>query len=111
MLYGSNGGFEIEDRTLAHLQVVMVAKLRRSESFAFSWTSVNASEGREVIWISPSQALQFKYHGSRPPVLNRDWIEALMVTANSTAGLRIVPEPNPEGVGPEAGTRGLSLVP
>jgi hypothetical protein len=43
--------------------------------------------------------LRFRYDGSRRPVLNRAWIEVLMASANSTEGLRVLPEP-------EAGANG-----
>jgi len=35
--YQSGPRIDIEDRTLAHLQVVIANKLRRNESFIFSW--------------------------------------------------------------------------
>jgi hypothetical protein len=37
--------------------------------------------------------LRFRYDGSRRPAVNRSWIEALMTVANSTEGLRVLPEP------------------
>jgi hypothetical protein len=85
---------EIDDRALAHLQVVMIAKLRRAESFTFTWNGGRDSgEGRNTLWITASQYLRFRYYGSRVPALNRQWIEELMVAANSSAGLHLVPEP------------------
>jgi hypothetical protein len=93
--YGSSGReVEFDDRALAHLQIVMIAKLRRSESFAFSWTEHDHREGRRTIWVSPAQYLQFRYGVRSTPAINRDWIEALMASANSTAGLQLVPEPH-----------------
>jgi hypothetical protein len=84
---------EIDDRTLAHVQIVMLAKLRRGESFSFTYTPVPSSgEGRTVVWVHPSQFLSFKYNGGRVPAINREWVEELMATANSVAGLHIVPE-------------------
>jgi hypothetical protein len=79
---------------LAHVQVVIGAKLRRGESFYFTWRDdPQVGDGRSTIWLNPGIPLGYKYFGSRAPILNRDWIEALMVTANSSGGLRIVPEP------------------
>ena len=37
--------------------------------------------------------LQFVFSGNRPPKLNRLWIEQMLLSANSTAGLQFVPEP------------------
>jgi hypothetical protein len=102
LLYGPNGtDFEIEDRTLAHLQIVIVAKLRRAESFSLTWVPPREhGEGRSVLWISPSQYLSFKYHGGRLPSINRRWVEELMTSANSVAGLHIVSEPDAHEGGP-----------
>ena len=94
LTYDSKLSATIDDRVLAHLQVVIWAKLRRGESFAFSWSeSVSEGSGRKSIWISPSIALAFEYFGSRTPVLNPAWIQALTKSANSTGGLHVVPEP------------------
>ena len=37
--------------------------------------------------------LQFIFSGNRAPKLNRLWIEQMLLSANSTAGLQFVPEP------------------
>jgi hypothetical protein len=52
-----------------------------------------------VIWLHPSMPLRFRYDGSRRPAVNRAWIEALMAVANSTDGLRVLPEPTPQSDG------------
>jgi hypothetical protein len=85
---------ELEDRALIHLQMVMTAKLRRGEPFAFTWREdVSVGGGRTTVWIHPGSALVFKFDGSRQPSINRDWIEALAFTANAPSGLYLVPEP------------------
>lgn len=92
--YDSTMVIDFDDRLLAHLQVVIGAKLRRGESFQFSWaTDMAEGSGRNSIWLAPEIPLAFKYNASRPPALNIMWIEALMTTSHSTGGLRIVPEP------------------
>jgi hypothetical protein len=86
-------GVEIDDRTLAHLQVVIVAKLRRNESLAFTWEhSVTGRDSHSTIWLHPAIAVEFQFYGTRHPALNAVWIDELMRTANSPAGLRVVPE-------------------
>jgi hypothetical protein len=83
-----------EDRALAHLQVVIATKLRRGESFNFSWVKdPSVGSGRTTIWMHPAIPLVYDFDGSRHPSLNRDWIDDLMTTANSTTGLVLVPEP------------------
>jgi hypothetical protein len=84
----------IDDRTLAHLQIVMLGKLRRHESFAFSWKDpASAGDGKSTIWVHPAVSLRFRYDGSRIPATNNAWITALLEAASSGAGLRVMPEP------------------
>jgi hypothetical protein len=86
---------DFDDRLLAHLQMVIATKLRRGESFAFSWRDDAAvGDGRTTIWLHPALPLVFKYSGSRQPAINRAWVEALLQAANSSAGLHVVPEPS-----------------
>jgi len=94
LIYGQGQcELEIDDRTLAHLKVVMLTKLRRNESFAFSWAhGVENGSGRSTVWIHPTIPLEFRFYGSRIPSLNRDWVERLLQTANSAEGMRVVPE-------------------
>jgi hypothetical protein len=88
--------FEFEDRLLAHLQVVISMKLRRSESFFLSWAPKGGSgEGRHAIWISGGVPIHFAYSGSRPPTINREWVETLTLGANSSSGLVITDETVP----------------
>lgn len=95
LLYGNSGTvINFDDRALMHLQIVICAKLRRRESFLFSWVdAADASSGRSAIWIDPASTLNYSYFGSRVPTINREWIEALMSSANSAAGLIFMTEP------------------
>jgi hypothetical protein len=95
LIYGGVAtGSSIDDRALAHMQVVMLNKLRRRENFAYSWkNSVADGDGRSTIWIASEIPLQFKYSGSRPPTINSAWVEILMATANTAAGLHLLAEP------------------
>lgn len=94
-IYGDSRGAQFDERMLAHLQVVMLNKLRRCESFSFSWEE---PRGFVSIWVHPSVALQFVYSGNRAPSLNRAWLELLAEAANSTSGLHPLPEPPPESI-------------
>jgi hypothetical protein len=94
LTYDVDHKLDIDDRTLAHLQIVIGTELRRGESFNFTWIKdVSAGSGRTTIWLDPAISLTYDFRGSKQAVINRAWIEALMTTANSTAGLSIVPEP------------------
>jgi hypothetical protein len=94
LYYGSNGReIEIEDRALSHLKIVMLAKLRRGESFAFSWTiDPEQGSGRGTVWLSPGVDLEFRFYGNRTPVMNRSWISALNSSAER-GELTVLPEP------------------
>jgi hypothetical protein len=94
-IYGTPSiSVEFDDRVLAHLKAVIIAKVRRGESFTFSWEyTVAKGSGHSSIWIHPTIPLQFDFAGSREPILNRAWIEELVRLSNSPAGLRVIPEP------------------
>lgn len=92
LVYNDRMTFNIEDRVLAHLQVVVINKLRRREAFAFTW---NDGVKDSVCWMNPSIAVEFVYSGNRQPLLNRGWLELLAESANSNAGLIVMPEPRP----------------
>lgn len=98
-MYGISGveiGFD--DRVLAHLQVVIGAKLRRGESFYFSWKDdPNIGDGRSTIWLNDAIPLYFKYSGGKMPALNREWIESLITSSNSGLGLQLTEEIRPAG--------------
>ena len=121
---------EFDDRLLAHLQIVIVQKLRCGESFLLSWKdAVSIGNGRSSVWLHPSIPLYFKFWGSRPPTINRQWIAELTASANSAHGLVVFGEdgshqptagrggepgaPHPTGSvpGAPAGTPGETLHP
>lgn len=83
---------DIDDRTLAHLRIVVMNKLRRSESFMFD-VEVGDGSGRRSFWMHPSVPIQFHFYGSRQPRINRVWVEDLMLAASGPNGLAITPEP------------------
>jgi hypothetical protein len=94
-LYYGAARFEVEfdDRVLAHLQLVMTGKLRRSEAFLLSWaTSSDRGSGRSMIWIHPTTDLHFQFAGNGRPSVNREWLERLAVLANTATGLYVTPE-------------------
>lgn len=104
LLYGdSEIDIEFEDRALTHIQIVVGAKLRRGESFFFSWKDdIEVGDGRSSIWLDRGIPLYFKYSGGKVPTINREWIEILSSSANSGQGLVFttepgVPTPAPKG--------------
>ncbi len=95
LMYGSPSmEVSFDDRALTHLQIVITAKLRRQESFVFSWVdSADIGSGRSSIWLDASSTLFYRFYGSRAPAINREWIDVLMASANSGGGLFFTAEP------------------
>lgn len=97
--YESTVKVDFEDRALAHLQTVILAKVRRGEAFAFSWKDdMSTGGGRTTVYIHAHSTLVFKFSGTRTPQLSADWLQALTDTANTVSGLYLVPEPAPGSV-------------
>lgn len=91
--YDSRITVELDDRTLAHLQLVIWSKLRRGEHFSFTWTDESTTPRRTSVWCAPNIPMVFEYDQSDPAELNPRWMELLTKSANSGAGLRLLPEP------------------
>ncbi|GEP28758.1 ATP-dependent DNA ligase [Cryobacterium levicorallinum] len=90
--YG-NKTVEFGDRILAHIQIVIVRKLRRGESFLLSWKdSSETGHGRSSIWVHPAIPLYFKFHGGRSPSVNPVWLAELTLSADSSFGMLITSE-------------------
>ena len=93
-IYEGKQRMDLEDRALTHLQLVVTAKLRRAEPFAFSWREdPSIGGGRTTVWVHPQANLVFQFFGSRSPAINRAWVDALTFTALGPHGLHMVPEP------------------
>jgi hypothetical protein len=94
LTYGGSSVIEIDDRALAHIRIVTMAKLRRNEPFPFTWESkFTGVTGMSTIWIHPAVPIQFDFYGNRDPVINRAWIDELILAANTQFGLRLTAEP------------------
>lgn len=92
--YDNRLAIPLDDRALAHLKIVVLTKLRRNESFAFSWENPPSNgSGRHTVWIHPAVSLHFEFLGSRQPEINRAWLEQLAELANRSLGVHITPEP------------------
>ncbi|CAN5339964.1 hypothetical protein BH09ACT6_BH09ACT6_08510 [soil metagenome] len=94
---GSEPTVQLDDRSLAHLQIVITAKLRRHESFLLTWVNSAADGGgRNSIWLDPSSTLYFHFSRVEPQQINREWVARLMASADSPSGLFFGAEPNAE---------------
>ncbi|PZQ88091.1 MAG: hypothetical protein DI534_11485 [Leifsonia xyli] len=92
-LYYADQAIEMDDRTLAHLKVAVVTKLRRGESFTLSWAHAeNHPSGRTTIWMHASIPLRFEFEEAQAPQLRREWIEEILRSANTTGGIQLTAE-------------------
>jgi hypothetical protein len=83
----------MDDRILAHLQVVITTKLRRNEPFLIRWERpAEMGSGRGGFWIHPGCDLTFEYEGNREPSLDHEELDRMMVAASVNAGIRITGE-------------------
>jgi hypothetical protein len=84
---------DFDDRLLAHLQTVVVQKMRRQESFLMSWQdSDDLGGGRTGIWIHQFAHITFHFSTNSDPKVDRAWLEKLMSSANSPMGLFVADE-------------------
>lgn len=82
---------EFEDRLLAHLQIIIVQKFRRQESFVMSWLDALAvGDGRSSVWMTPTSPVYFRFAGSRVPEIDRHWLDVLGESAAGSSGLIVV---------------------
>lgn len=82
-----------DDRVLAHIEVVVISKLRRKECFALTWREpAENGSGRSTLWIGDAIPLQFRFDGSRSPSLDREWVERMAASAASGTGLVVLDE-------------------
>lgn len=91
--------YEVEDRCLAHLKVVVGSKLRRRQSFFLNLsTGTDQRVGRVAIWISPNSPLEFRFAGSRVPELNQNWIHVLKLMSNTPRGIDLISEAQADAI-------------
>jgi hypothetical protein len=88
---GTTIGFD--DRTLTHVQIVIINKFKKQESFLMSWKDDRAvGDGRGSCWLSPTIPIYFKFHGGRVPAIDTDWLLVLGKSAESSTGLVVTDE-------------------
>jgi hypothetical protein len=98
LIYGAAQSFRFEDRVLSHLKIAITSKLRMQEGFLVSWEiPPEDGSGRMSLWFAPGIAVQYIFEETAPPPLNREWIEAMMISASSSRGLIVMPESELEG--------------
>lgn len=93
LVYDGTSRIQLDDRVLAHLDMVIISKFRRREGFALRWRdSAATGDGHSMIWLDPSLPLRIHYDGSRPASLSKDWLERLASAASTNSGLELIDE-------------------
>lgn len=104
LIYETAPALEINDRALRHLHAVIIAKLRRHESFSFTWDDEpdvggdSSDDGVRhgeygAVWISIHSSLYFSFNGPQREPLNKEWIQLLAERSSGGGTLRLWPEP------------------
>lgn len=92
MFYGmTEQAIEMEDRLLAHVQSVVLTKLRRGESFSISWKH-DGEPVRETIWVHSSIPLRIVLDDADAGSIDRDILVRLVEAANSNRGMDLSSE-------------------
>lgn len=89
-LYYGGGStlLELPDRLLAHVKIVIAAKLRRGESFTLTWHQRSGTAaGRTTVWIHPSIPLRFVFDSAEPELLDPELLRSLATQAATAGGL------------------------
>jgi hypothetical protein len=85
--YGS-GTYAIDDATLAHLQRVTIAKLRRREYFLLTLAGPRQGDGARVsLAMHAASHLEFRFEADAAMPLDRDRLQTLASAANTAQGL------------------------
>lgn len=94
LYYGaSRTPVRMDDRALAHLQMVITTKLRRGEGFMIHWDeNPEGSASRGGMWIHTSCDLAYEFVGAREPSLDKEELDRMMLAASANSGLRVMAE-------------------
>lgn len=94
----------VEDHLLAHLKVVIAAKLRRGESFLLSWRHLDDEElGRTSVWLHPAVPWRVVLDDAAPITMHRDLLERLTASAATTQGIVLTSEDSVAAAEPPQG--------
>lgn len=91
LFYGTNAPpIRVPDHLLAHLKVIIAAKLRRNESFTLNWKhGPDTAPGRSSIWLQPAIPLRFVFDTETADQLDRGLLQTLSHQSNSNGGVSI----------------------
>ncbi|MDQ1175013.1 hypothetical protein QE430_003320 [Microbacterium testaceum] len=85
LIYQERHVFDIEDRLLSHLRIVIMNKLRRQEPFMLQ--APHPEQGVLSVWLHPGTPLVLQFYGGRQPRIDTALIERMMADASGPNGL------------------------
>ncbi|KXC05704.1 hypothetical protein [Microbacterium hominis] len=86
LYYGNTSdAIEVDDTDLAHLRMVAMTKLRRSEGFSLTFSS--PTRGRSALWVHCAIPLRFEFDAAEPIRLEPARVNELAQAAASAAGI------------------------
>ena len=81
---------QIDDRLLAHLEVVVLSRLRRNNAFALRWAErADDGDSRRTVWVHQASDLYFEYDSPEAPELDRELLDRLAKAADSNTGINL----------------------
>lgn len=87
--YGSDlVAIPMPDDVLAHLQLVVAAKLGEGEGFTVSWRHGDG-QGRSTLWLERSIPLRFDFASSHPVSTDPRRVRAMLTEAAAVTGLSL----------------------
>ncbi len=87
LYYGNSlDAIVVDDTELAHLKMVAMTKLRRSEGFSVSFSSPH---GRSTLWVHCAIPLRFEFDSAEPIRLDPARVNELAQAATSAMGIVI----------------------
>ena len=79
---------EFDDRTLAHLQIAVVHRLRRQESVLVSWLdALGDGDGRSAVFLHPTLPISFDFDRAEITGIDREWVQRLLADAGGRSGV------------------------
>jgi hypothetical protein len=81
----------MDDNLLAHIEVVVLSRLRRNNAFALRWTETveGSTDVRRTIWVHQGSDLYFEYETPTQGELDHQLLDKLAKSADSNAGINL----------------------
>ena len=80
----------LDDRLLAHLEIVITSKLRRGEGLLLWWVQPGDDTPRRgACWITSATELLYLFDSVDVVAIDRDELERLSVESNSSRGIQL----------------------